>query len=91
MRAQGLVTYARGRSKTSCFHDEKYFFKSLEISRSKRLFFHYEFKFYLEQTLMRNEAPGNLRVNLRTLLKRTYYKTQYLFKEKQAARARGIQ
>ena len=34
----------------------------------KTRFFESKFKLYLEKTLMLNEAPGNLRVNLRTLL-----------------------
>ena len=76
MRAQGLVTYARGLSKNVCFHDEKKF----EMTRDftfKTLFLNVKFQFYLEKTLMRNEAPGNLRVNLRTLLKRANCKRLY--------------
>ena len=43
----------------------------------KTRFFEIKFQFYLEKTLMWNEAPGNLRVNLRTLLKRANCKRLY--------------
>ena len=43
----------------------------------KTRFFESKFKLYLEKTLMLNEAPGNLRVNLRTLLKRANCKSLY--------------
>ena len=45
MRAGGSVTYARGLSKSVCFHDDFFFFKSLEFSRCKRLFLSLNFNF----------------------------------------------
>ena len=76
MRAQGLVTCARGLSKSVCFHDD-FFFQIIRVFTLKTPFFESKFQFYLEKTLMRNEAPGNLRVNLRTLLKRANCKSLY--------------
>ena len=51
MRAGGSVTYARGLSKSVCFHDD-FFFQITRVFTLETPFFKSKFQFYLEKTLM---------------------------------------